>query len=169
MLFGIVFALALSFLSFSYKAYGLERAGEFRNGLVIYFNFRDDLKVERFSNVFVRSVRSYPGQKPEASGIEADLRSRALASFEITFNIVEVKEQSNYVIDIAMIQQTNYAVRNPDGVPADGFVMINVCKYPIRSVGDDCEQQKFYFFVQKDKETLFDRVLTQWIESVVGP
>jgi hypothetical protein len=163
----------LASFAFSVVQARSEVPAQFVDGVVIYYNLQD-MKIESFSNVLFHRMQFAQDNKPESPSETADLRQRAQTILEERLKLVTRTEKPQYQVDVALIEQTIYAVRNPEGKPATGFLMASLCKFPIANDAEDCGQQYIYFFENDGifssatrRNLLFDWILRRWITRVV--
>lgn len=136
----------------------------------------DDLRILRdFSNitiaggdvkaarVFVDSERFVvPGLPPAENAI---LQQIAVSGIAAQLHLVNSKEQANYLVQIRMEQFVNYAVRNPQGKPSLGYVMISLCRFPLNE--SNCENLQYNYFKLYAPSDIFSRVLGLWLRATV--
>ena len=113
------------------------------------------------ARVFVDPVRMVsPSENAELHQIATNLLRDKL-------QIVSNKESANYLVQIIMQQQRDYAIRNPKRESAHGFILISICKYPIKEVANDCENLTYFYFDDYKKIDLFTKVFNMWVDTVV--
>jgi hypothetical protein len=95
----------------------------------------------------------------------AKLRHIAIDGLGSHLTLVKSKDEANYLIQIRMGQDTNYAIRNPKRQPSRGYVMISICKLPIQKVSEDCENLQYDYFRAYEAKDIFSRVMHMWVEA----
>lgn len=136
----------------------------------------DDLRILRdFSNitiagpdvkaahVFVDIDRFIvPGLPPVENAKLQQIATNGIAS---QLHLINSKEQANYLVQIRMGQYVNYALRNPQGKPSLGYVMISLCRFPLNE--SNCENLQYDYFKPYAPLDIFSWVLGLWLRTTV--
>ena len=104
----------------------------------------------------------------ESAATNRELRQIAIAGLKRKFHLVERKQDANVLVPIRMEQRPNYSIGNRYGAPSHGFVMISTCKYPIRTVSEDCENLQYDYFRERGATEVFSTVFDRWLKAVVA-
>jgi hypothetical protein len=97
----------------------------------------------------------------------AELQQIAITGVNSKLNLVKSKEDANYLVQIRMGQEPDYAIRNQQRDYTRGFVMISLCKFPINQISEDCENLQYDYFRKRDAKEAFSTVLDMWIKATL--
>lgn len=77
-------------------------------------------------------------------------------------HLVGSLSEANYLVQIRMRLEPDFALRNPLGEASRGHVVISTCKYPVRKIVDDCENLEFDFFRRSEAVERLSTALQMW-------
>jgi hypothetical protein len=97
---------------------------------------------------FVLDGRSSPADNSE-------LQKTAINELSSRVQLVKSKDEANYLMQIRMGLDFDYAIQNPQREPSHGYVMISICKFPIRNMSEDCENLQYNYFQDYKATTYF--------------
>src|SRR5258708_39137853 len=92
-----------------------------------------DIKAAR---VFVDTERFVVSTISEAEN--GELRKIVVDGLSSKLQLVNSKNEANYLVQIRMYQSPDYAIRNPRNEFARGLVLLSICKFPIKDQSEDC-------------------------------
>jgi hypothetical protein len=106
---------------------------------------------------------------PNLSAAEnSELQQIALEGLRTKLQIVRSKDEANYLVQIRMYQCPNYAIRNPQRESSHGFVMISICKFPVRNMSEDCENLQYDYFRYYKAKEVFSTVFRMWLKQTIS-
>lgn len=95
-----------------------------------------------------------------------DAMVRALLESK-SLRIVDGQADANYMVQIILDRHPNPSIRNPANAPAQGFVLGVLCRYPIKTVTDDCQNLTYFFFQRLQPEEMLNKALWFWRVAVL--
>ena len=98
----------------------------------------------------------------------SSLHKIAVDALSARLEVVPDKQGADYLVQIIMQQQTDFAIRNPKGDPARAYILISICKLPVTTedVAINCENLTYFYFRVQDKKTIFTKALNMWLDSI---
>jgi len=118
------------------------------------------------ARVFVDSDRFTVPNLPAAENSE--LRQIMIDGLGSKMQLVKNKDEANYLVQIRMEQYPNYAIRNPQQEFSRGFVMISICNFPIKNIGENCENLQYDYFRDYNAKEIFSSVFRAWFKQAIG-
>ncbi|WP_157100178.1 hypothetical protein [Rhodoplanes sp. Z2-YC6860] len=96
----------------------------------------------------------------------SELRKIARDGLSSRLHLVSTKDEANLLVQIRMGQRTNFAIRNPKNAPSQGYVMVSLCRYPIKDVSSDCENLQYDYFHDYRASEIFSTVFQKWLATI---
>ena len=115
-----------------------------------------------------KNIRLFVDPVRMVSASEGDqLRAIVLESLQTKLSIVTDKADANYLMQIIVQNFKNYAIGNTRGQPANGYILVSLCKFPIKDIPHDCENMTYFYFDEHWTLDLFREVFSLWTEATL--
>jgi hypothetical protein len=115
----------------------------------------------RAARVFVDPVRLVTPAENEK------FHAAAVGALSARLQVVDDKKDANYLIQMIMQRQMDYAIRNPQQKPAVGYMLVSICKLPIVIIATECMNSEYFYFEVSSNSEVFAKVFNMWLEATV--